>query len=117
MRGDGGKVNVSIMNDAEDDKWKKAVKRKADWKQKETSQEKKRKHDGEGLSKSNSKKRREERRAAGLKKEAAAEAKKMERLNLNENSAYAIVLPKQILTTDQFDAIIQTNESWPCQRF
>jgi protection of telomeres protein 1 len=91
MRGDGGKINVSVVRDAEDEQWKNAVKRKAEWKKKEMAQEKKRKFDEEGLSKYNSKKRREEKRAAGFKKEAVAEAKKRERLNGNENSTYAAI--------------------------
>jgi hypothetical protein len=133
MHEDHGKTNVSIMNLTEGSvedhgRLKEATNRKLQWWTRFTEQKSKyleeaaglgnkRKHDGEGSSKSNSKKRREEERAAKLKRGAAAEAKKMERLNLNENSTYAVFPTTRILTTGQFDAITQTSQLWPCRRF
>ncbi|PMD41228.1 hypothetical protein L207DRAFT_511146 [Hyaloscypha variabilis F] len=80
----------------DDEHLKDAVQRKFDYLKKfEKSQEailkenpdsgKKRKHGDEGLTKKNSKKRREEKRAAAFKNAAAADAKIMERLDLNQN--------------------------------
>lgn len=119
MRGDGGKMNVTIVKvpggakdlqrsneeedlrckETDDPRFKEAVQRKMDWKKKSEKKQlgktvesvgAKRKHDGEGPPKSNSKKRREEKRAAALKKVAAEETKTKQRLNLNENSKYAV---------------------------
>jgi protection of telomeres protein 1 len=140
MRGDENKMNVNIIKfpertdedrtgkeedprckEIEDPNFKPALQRKLEWKKsEEISRNKlgeggglgnKRKHGGEGPSKSNSKKRREEKRAAGLKKVAAEKAKTMQRLNLNDNSKYTIFQTTQILTTEQFVAITRTNQS------
>ncbi|KAE9373779.1 hypothetical protein N431DRAFT_374413 [Stipitochalara longipes BDJ] len=114
MRGDAGKMNVSIVKlaeaareeladeesrdprckEIEDEHFKDAVQRKADYMKKFECQKailaenpgvNKRKHDGAGSAKSNSKKRRDEKRAAAFKNAAAVEAKMMKRLGLNEN--------------------------------
>jgi protection-of-telomeres protein 1 len=146
MRGDGGKMNVTIVKvpgaakdlqrsneeedlrckENDDPRFKGAVQRKMDWKKKfekkhlgklVESAGPKRKHDDEGPSKSNSKKRREEKRAAGLKKIAAEETKTRLRLNLNENSMCAIFQAAQFLMSSQFGAIIQTNQLSAWQRY
>jgi hypothetical protein len=138
MRGDENKMNVNIIKfpegtdedrtgkeedprcrETEDPNFKPALQRKLKWTFEKKSQNKllegvpenKRKHGGEGPSKSNSKKRREEKRAAGLKKVAAEQAKIMQRLNLNDNSMYAIFQTTQILTTEQFVVTTRINQS------
>jgi protection of telomeres protein 1 len=140
MRGDENKMNVKIIaspdgttgtpEDFENDvstrdeleKYKEAVKRKSEWTKKFTKQQRdildqeagratKRKSDGEEPLKKNSKQRREEKRAAALKKGAAVIAKEIQRLDLNENSMYAIILPAQVLTFDQFGVTTMINQS------
>ena len=91
-----------------DPRLKDAVQRKADYMKKfERSQKaileenanlgNKRKHDGQGTTKANSKQRRKEKREAALKNAAALDAKKMQRSDLNENSAYATEFGVKIL--------------------
>ena len=123
----GGAKDLQRSNEEEDlrckenddPRFKEAVQRKMEWKKKSEKKQlgklvesagPKRKHDDERPSKSNSKKRREEKRAAGLKKVAAEETKTKQRLNLNENSMYAVFQATQFLMSIQFGATIQTNQ-------
>lgn len=104
LRGDRGRVNVRILEQADDaefrdSRWEAALRRKLEYKAKQEKQKKKFLGDADGLGskrkaddeeplQGKGKRRRKAARAAAERAAAESEAKKAARLNLNDNGRY-----------------------------
>lgn len=107
---DGTKINVELLRAKDtnmDDRLRAALQRKLEHVQaqkkkllgKGEGHDGKRKADGDVAEKPNSKKRRKEARAAAEKHAAEKDAKRQQKLNLNEYGKWIYLLPQWVLTT------------------